>query len=44
MPEQSDYDAVCSCGWDSKTGGAVRSFVQARVNEHKWSVAHGFGS
>ncbi len=36
------YDAVCSCGWDSKTGGAVESCVKRAVAEHKWDVANGF--
>lgn len=32
------YDAVCSCGWDSKTGGAVESYVRNAVADHKWDV------
>lgn len=29
------YDATCSCGWDSSTGGAVLSYVKNAVWEHK---------
>lgn len=29
------YDATCSCGWDSRTGGAVRSYVEREVWLHK---------
>jgi hypothetical protein len=36
------YDAECSCGWKSRTGGAVERFVRERVREHKWDVANGY--
>ena len=29
------YDAECSCGWDSKTGGGVYSWVKDLVETHK---------
>jgi hypothetical protein len=29
------WDATCSCGWDSKTGGGVRSWVKEEVELHK---------
>jgi hypothetical protein len=29
------YDAVCSCGWDSRTGGALRRYVADSVWLHK---------
>lgn len=29
------YDAACSCGWDSRTGGATRRYVQGEVWLHK---------
>lgn len=29
------YDAKCSCGWETRTGGAVRSYVQGEVRFHK---------
>lgn len=34
-------DAKCSCGWESRTGGAVRSHVQHLVNVHKLDVRYG---
>lgn len=37
-----DYDATCECGWDSRTGGAVRSYVEREVADHKWDVKHGY--
>jgi hypothetical protein len=36
------FEATCSCGWDSKTGGAVRSAVEHAVWEHKFDVEHGY--
>jgi hypothetical protein len=30
------YEAKCSCGWESHTGGAVRSYVETLVVDHKW--------
>jgi hypothetical protein len=29
------YDATCSCGWESKTGGGVRTWVKDLVETHK---------
>jgi len=29
------YDAQCSCGWETKTGGGVRSWVRDLVETHK---------
>jgi hypothetical protein len=29
------WDATCSCGWATKTGGAIRSSVLAEVQNHK---------
>ena len=29
------WDATCSCGWDSRTGGAIRSSVEQDVRLHK---------
>ena len=42
MRGQWGYDATCSCGWDSRTGGAVRSCIEREVHDHKWDVANGF--
>ena len=30
------YDATCSCGWDTRTGGAVRNYIRHEVWFHKW--------
>lgn len=35
-------EAKCSCGWETHTGGAVRSWVDREVREHKFDVEHGF--
>lgn len=32
------YDATCECGWDSKTGGAVKSSVERDVRDHKYDA------
>jgi hypothetical protein len=32
------YDVTCSCGWDSKTGGCVRSYMTQAVADHKWEA------
>jgi hypothetical protein len=29
------YDVTCSCGWDSKTGGATRSSVEDALFDHR---------
>jgi len=29
------WDVTCSCGWETKTGGAIKSSVQADVDSHK---------
>jgi hypothetical protein len=29
------YDVTCSCGWESKTGGAIRSYIEREVWWHK---------
>lgn len=34
------YDAECTCGWESRTGGAVRQHVADRVAAHKWDVEY----
>lgn len=34
-----DFDATCTCGWDSQTGGAVRGYVTRAVADHKWDAA-----
>jgi len=32
------WDVVCSCGWESRTGGAIKAAVQKDVDRHKWLV------
>jgi hypothetical protein len=32
------WDASCSCGWESRSGGAIRASVARDVRKHKlWS-------
>ena len=35
------WDVTCSCGWESKTGGAIKSYVKDLVENHKW-VEHNY--
>lgn len=35
-------EAKCSCGWETHTGGAVRSWIEREIAEHKFDVEHGF--
>ena len=30
------WDVTCSCGWESKTGGAIKACVQKEVEAHKY--------
>ena len=32
------WDVTCSCGWESKTGGAIKACVQREVEAHKWDA------
>lgn len=36
MRGQWGWDAECSCGWKTSTGGAVRSYVRDEVDWHKY--------
>lgn len=38
------HEAKCSCGWETRTGGAVRSYIDREVSDHKFDVAHGHAS
>jgi hypothetical protein len=31
------YDVECSCGWESKTGGAVKRYVADKLWDHRYS-------
>ena len=36
MPDSGfGWDAKCSCGWESRTGGAIAACVRRYINEHK---------
>lgn len=35
------YDAECSCGWQSRTGGATKRCVLEEVQSHK-TTEHGY--
>lgn len=35
------WDAVCSCGWSTKTGGAIKASVVRDVEAHK-SIQHDY--
>ena len=32
------YDATCSCGWDSRTGGGTKRYVAEKVEDHKLGI------
>lgn len=36
------WDARCSCGWSSATGGAIAPRIREAIADHKWDVANGF--
>jgi len=38
MSHQMGYDAICSCGWKSATGGAIKARVQEEIEGHKFNV------
>jgi hypothetical protein len=29
------FDVTCSCGWETKTGGAIRSYLEREIFWHK---------
>lgn len=33
------YDVVCSCGWETRTGGGLRRYVAELVEDHKREAA-----
>jgi hypothetical protein len=41
MRGQWGWDAECSCGWKSRTGGAVKSYVDDLVWEHRFFAERG---
>lgn len=36
MRGQWGHDAACSCGWETTTGGATRTYIQGEINLHKF--------
>jgi hypothetical protein len=30
------WDVKCSCGWESRTGGAIGASVRRDVEDHRW--------
>ena len=32
------YDVECSCGWKSRTGGAIKRSVQDALDDHRYSA------
>lgn len=29
------FEASCSCGWETRTGGAIESYIKTRVKDHR---------
>jgi hypothetical protein len=38
MRGQWGYDVECSCGWKTRTGGGVRSYVEDELFAHRFSA------
>lgn len=36
------YDVVCSCGWETRTGGGTRTHIEGEIWMHRWEAEHGF--
>lgn len=32
------WEAVCSCGWESRTGGAIQERIREYVGTHRYDV------
>jgi hypothetical protein len=32
------WDVTCSCGWESRTGGAIQSYVQSCIDDHRYDA------
>jgi hypothetical protein len=32
------WDVECTCGWASRTGGALQGYLRTVVEDHKWEV------
>jgi hypothetical protein len=29
------YEATCTCGWKTRTGGAIKAYIQREIQLHK---------
>jgi len=38
MRGQWGHDVTCSCGWDSRTGGGLRRYVEDLLFDHRFSA------
>ena len=36
--DQVGWDVACSCGWESRTGGAIEASVRRAVEDHRWDA------
>ncbi len=36
------YEAKCSCGWETHTGGGTPGAIKRMIADHRFDVAHGF--
>jgi hypothetical protein len=32
------WDATCSCGWETGTGGGVETYVAQKIAQHRWDA------
>lgn len=35
------YDAVCSCGWETPTGGGTRTLIEGAIRMHRREAESG---
>ncbi len=36
------WDVTCSCGWETRTGGAIEAEVRRQIADHRWDADHGY--
>jgi hypothetical protein len=36
------WDATCTCGWQTRTGGAIQARIRDAIWWHRWELEHGF--
>ena len=39
MRGQWGYEAKCSCGWETRTGGATKGYITSEISFHKFMEA-----